>query len=286
MALSSNDRDFVSCSLADGIRVDGRRPFDTRELKTTCRLTDARGGHVEVQLGQTRVLAAVSAEAVEPFVDRPAEGFFHINVALSPMASASFESGRQATDIGTEVSRVVERGLRDSRAVDTESLCIVAGVRVWSLRVDVHVLDHGGNIIDCSALAVIAALLSFRRPDVTVTGEGQIVIHPVDERDPVPISINHVPICVSFGIFDGGLLAVDPGVKEELVMCGRLTITMNPHHEICGVHKAGGGKLSAREVTRCTHIAAVKVEQIHAKLQGSLAALETTRRNLGRPNKV
>ena len=60
-------------------------------------------------------------------------------------------------------------------------------------RVDVrHVLDHGGNLIDAAALASIAALLNYRRPDVTVGGEGEITVHPLSEREPVPLSIHHV----------------------------------------------------------------------------------------------
>jgi hypothetical protein len=42
--------------------------------------------------------------------------------------------------------------------------------QVWSIRCDVHVLDHGGNIIDAASVAILAALLHFRHADVTVTG--------------------------------------------------------------------------------------------------------------------
>jgi exosome complex RNA-binding protein Rrp42 (RNase PH superfamily) len=34
--------------------------------------------------------------------------------------------------------------VRESRAVDMESLCVVAGKHVWSVRVDLHILDNGG----------------------------------------------------------------------------------------------------------------------------------------------
>ena len=40
-----------------------------------------------------RAYAAVSAEVVEPWPDRPTEGFFHFNVEFSPMANPSWESG-------------------------------------------------------------------------------------------------------------------------------------------------------------------------------------------------
>jgi hypothetical protein len=47
---------------------------------------------------------------------------------------------------------------------------------VWHLRVDVHVLDHAGNLVDACGLASLAALMAFRRPDVTVGGgdDGQV----------------------------------------------------------------------------------------------------------------
>lgn len=51
-----------------------------------------------------------------------------------------------------------------------------AGRKVWHLRVDLHVLDHQGNLIDACGLAALAALMAFRRPDVTVGGgdDGQV----------------------------------------------------------------------------------------------------------------
>jgi exosome complex component RRP45 len=57
-----------------------------------------------------------------------------------------------------EVDRIIERGLRESHALDTEALCIVAGAKAWSIRCDIHVLDHGGNVIDAAALATVRPL--------------------------------------------------------------------------------------------------------------------------------
>lgn len=51
-----------------------------------------------------------------------------------------------------------------------------AGRKVWHLRVDLHVLDHQGNLVGACGLAALAALMAFRRPDVTVGGgdDGQV----------------------------------------------------------------------------------------------------------------
>jgi exosome complex component RRP45 len=51
---------------------------------------------------------------------------------LSQMAAPSFESGR-GSELAVEIGRVVERGLRESRAIETEGLCIVAGEKVRRL---------------------------------------------------------------------------------------------------------------------------------------------------------
>jgi hypothetical protein len=74
------------------------------------------------------------------------------------------------------VSRLIEKAMRRSRALDTEGLCIVAGEKVWSIRVDIHFLDHDGNLVDAACIAAITALLHFRRPDVTVVGEDVTIV--------------------------------------------------------------------------------------------------------------
>lgn len=61
---------------------------------------------------------------------------------------------------------------KNSRMVDTESLCIVPGEHVWSVRVDIHILNHGGNLIDAVVAATLCALTDYRRPDVSVTEDG------------------------------------------------------------------------------------------------------------------
>lgn len=39
-------------------------------------------------------------------------------------------------------------------------------MQVWALRVDTHVLDHGGNLIDACVLSALGALMAFRKPEV------------------------------------------------------------------------------------------------------------------------
>lgn len=64
-------------------------------------------------------------------------------------------------------------------------------------------LNYEGNILDCASVAALAALAHFRRPDITTDGE-EIIVHTYAQKDPIPTSIHHYPVCVSYGIFCNG----------------------------------------------------------------------------------
>ncbi|KAJ2829609.1 3'-5'-exoribonuclease [Coemansia erecta] len=257
---------FFLESLQKGMRVDGRGIYDYRTLKIS---GGAATGLVEVQLGQTSVLARVSCEVTRPFVDRPTEGIVQFTAEQSSMSAPGADgSGRSAQEVA--VTRMLERVVRQSRAIDTEALCILAGEKVWTVRVDVHFVDHGGNAVDAAAIAAIAALRRFRRPDVTVDGE-EAIIHDVRDRNPVPLSIHHTPVCVSFAFFgDGELMVLDPGLLEEQAQVSGFTVTLNAHGEVCALNKAGGIPLTPKQIQRCIQIALAKVDEINEKIQEAI----------------
>ena len=118
----------------------------------------------------------------------------------------------------------------------TEPRCCL---QVWSLRCAIHVLDHGGNLIDASSVAAVASLLHFRRPDVSVSGE-TVTVHSVADRAPVPLSIHHIPVCVTFAIFDGVRVSAWRGVATCATGEGYLTcwLTFDPA-DVAGGHSSG-----------------------------------------------
>ena len=64
-------------------------------------------------------------------VHRPNEGTLRFGVDYSPMASPEFEGGRHS-EAAMEMIRLLEQVLRNSRAVDREALCVLAGQKVRS----------------------------------------------------------------------------------------------------------------------------------------------------------
>uniref|UniRef100_A0A8C9P2A9 Exosome complex component RRP45 n=1 Tax=Spermophilus dauricus TaxID=99837 RepID=A0A8C9P2A9_SPEDA len=234
-----------------------------------------------VELGKTRVLGQVSCELVSPKLNRATEGILFFNLELSQMAAPAFEPGRQS-DLLVKLNRLLERCLRNSKCIDTESLCVVAGEKVWQIRVDLHLLNHDGNIIDAASIAAIVALCHFRRPDVSVQGD-EVTLYAPEERDPVPLSIHHMPICVSFAFFQQGMyLLVDPNEREERVMDGLLVIAMNKHREICTIQSSGGIMLLKDQVLRCSKIAGVKVAEITELIQKALENDQKVRKEGGK----
>ncbi|CAL1539991.1 unnamed protein product [Lymnaea stagnalis] len=265
--LSNCEKEFILKNISEQRRLDGRNSYDYRDLRIAFGVSL---GCCHVELGKTRVLAQVSCEVGQPKQTRPHDGVLYVNVELSPMACPSFEAGRQ-TEEGVELSRLMERCLKESRCMDLESLCIVAGEKAWHIRIDIHVLNHEGNILDCSSIAAIAALAHFRRPDVTVQGQ-EITIHSMEDRNPVPLSIHHIPLLVSFAFFiQGKYMIVDPSEKEEKVMEGKMVIGMNKHREICTLQVTGEMLLLKEQVLRCSNIAVMKVTKITELIHTALA---------------
>ncbi|KAF4018150.1 hypothetical protein G4228_009486 [Cervus hanglu yarkandensis] len=276
--LSNCKHRFLLRAIEEKKWLDGRQTYDYRNIKISFG-TDY--GCCIVELGKTRVLGQVSCELVSPKLNRATEGILFFNLELSQMAAPAFEPGRQS-DLLVKLNRLLQRCLGNSKCIDTESLCVVAGEKVWQIRVDLHLLNHDGNIIDAASIAAIVALCHFQRPDVSVQGD-EVTLYTLEERDPVPLSIHHMPICVSFAFFrQGTYLLVDPSEQEERVMDGLLVIAMNKHREICTIQSSGGIMLLKDQVLRCSKIAGVKVVEITELIQKALENDQKVRKEGGK----
>ncbi|XP_058055988.1 uncharacterized protein LOC131207394 [Anopheles bellator] len=264
--LSNNEKTFVQRAILESIRVDGRKLDEFRKLRISF---GSEWGLVHIALGETRVLARVTCEVVQPKATRPNEGTLFINVELGPMAAPHFDGGRQS-DESVHLNRILERALKDSACVDLESLCLVAEEKVWNLRIDVNVLNHEGNVIDCCSIAALAALAHFKRPDITVDGEN-VILHTLEEKEPIKVTLFHYPICVSYAIFHKGTIAIaDPTYLEERVAEAKMVIGVNSYGELCGLH-LGGITLTSADLLLRTSVKASKrarflVEKIKAAI--------------------
>lgn len=273
--LSNCEKAFVLKAIAEGYRLDGRNYNESRKLEISF---GSDYGSCMVCLGETKVFSQVSCEVVQPKQIRPNEGLLYINVDLSPMTAPHLEFNRQS-DLCVYLIRLLEKCYKDSKCIDLESLCIVFEEKVWSLRVDIKVLNHAGNIIECASIATLASLAHFKRPDVTRDGD-EVIIHTLSEKDPIPTVLYHYPICFNYALFDDVLVS-DPTYLEESVCNSAkdegmatgtaLVIGLNQYGELCLMDLSGAAVYNPNVVHRATNYSTPKckdiVEMIKQKVQ-------------------
>ncbi len=230
-----------------------------RAIEIQAGLIEKANGSCQVYLGKSKVLVGVKVEVGEPFPDTPDEGVLTVNAELVPLASPSFEPGPPGEE-AIELARVVDRGIRESKAMDVKSLCIQKGRKVQVVYVDVYVLDHDGNLIDAAALAALGALVSAKVGKFEMKGE-DVVVKPGHHALP----INNYPVAVTFAKVEKTLL-VDPSLEEERVMSARLTVTVEKNGSICAMQKGGLSGFTVDELKRAVAMAVQKATENRAKV--------------------
>uniref|UniRef100_A0A8R1DL30 Exosome complex component RRP45 n=2 Tax=Caenorhabditis japonica TaxID=281687 RepID=A0A8R1DL30_CAEJA len=252
------EKAVITEALKSGKRFDFRHLEEFREVRL---IVGAEVGTAICSIGNTKVMAAVSAHIAEPSPMRPHKGVINIDVDLSPMANYANEHDRLGSK-GMELIRLLELIIRDSRCIDVESLCIRAGKEIWKIRVDVRVLDEDGSLLDCACLAAITALQHFRRPNVTLEPH-HTLIYSEYEKAPVPLSIYHMPICTTIGLLDKGqMVVIDPTDKEAACLDGSIVVACNKRKEVCALHQSTNLVLSTKQIERCVKLAMSRAEAL------------------------
>jgi exosome complex component RRP42 len=246
--------------IAKGKRLDNRGVTDYREIKIEQGIIERAEGSARVLLGKTEVMVGTKIETGEPFPDTPNEGVLTVNAELVPLASSTFEPG-PPDENSIELARIVDRGIRESKAINLEKLCIEPGKKVFVVFVDVYVLNHDGNLIDASALAALAALVNTKMPNYEVE-EGEVKI----KSGYTPLPIRKHPITVTFAKINEKLI-VDPWLEEEQVMDARLSMAIDDDDNICAIQKGCSGSIAPNQILEAAKIAKEKADEIRKKLE-------------------
>lgn len=300
--LASSARFHVLSGLVSSpaVRADGRALGESRRMSLRLRRW-ADSCVAEATLGGTSVAASVSASLGAPAGERGSEGTLTFAVFMGALEGGGGAGSAAATAAASsELARLLERAVRDSGAVDLEALCVVPGSAVWRLRVEVHALADDGNLADAAALAAVAALAHSRRPDARARSGGGVRLRTA--APPLSLSLHHTPVAVSMGLFAApaarlhtadetaaassastqagaaekyaDVVVADPSALEERVADGRLTLIMNAHRELCGVHKLGGCPLAPDVLAAAVTASGERAQALVAVLRAALAEAE------------
>ena len=245
--------------LEKGKRLDDRGLLDTREIKIEQGLIEKAEGSAKVFLGKTEVLVGVKVGLGAPFPDTPNDGVLTVNAELVPLASPNFEPG-PPDESSIELARVVDRGIRESKCVDTEKLCITPGKKVFVVFVDIYVLNHDGNLIDAAALAAMAALINTKMPNYEIK-DGEIKM----KQGYTQLLLKSHPITVTTGKINNHLI-IDPWIEEEQVMDSRITFATKEDGTICAIQKGGSSYFTPQQILEASKIALDKAAELRKKL--------------------
>ncbi len=242
---------YIRSALKEGKRNDSREQFQMREIEINREVLSNAEGSARARLGNTDVIAGVKVVVEEPHSDTPEEGNLIVSAELLPMASADFETG-PPSPAAIELARVVDRGIRAGSCVDLQSLFIEKG-KVYSVYVDIYVLDYDGNLFDVCTIAAMSALMNTRLPKYS---DGE-----VDRKDrSAKLKIDNVVSSATFGKF-GGDIILDMNADEEQAADARITITTDGK-VVRAMQKGLNGDFSIKEVEQLVDIALKKNSEI------------------------
>jgi len=254
--LPSIKREYLIKLAREGKRIDGRAFDEYRKIEIEPGIISKAEGSAKVKIGNTQVLAGVKMDIGDPYPDIPEEGVMTTAAELIPLASPDFEAGPPKED-AVELARVVDRGIRESEVVQVDKLCIEPQEKVWVIFVDIHILDHDGNLFDAASLAALTALyntlvpIERLRPTLEKLQENHPIIkkyleeHPKDYKLPLkdpPISCTSVKY--------NGIVAMDPSLDEEETAEARLTVATDNNGDIRAMQKGLNGTFTEEEVKK------------------------------------
>ncbi|MBS3147313.1 exosome complex protein Rrp42 [Candidatus Woesearchaeota archaeon] len=236
-------------ALVKNVRYDGRKALEFRQITVEYGISASAEGSARVRIGGTEVLAGVKLDLGKPYPDTPDKGNLMVNAELLPMSNPKFETGPPGEQ-ATEIARVVDRAIRESKCIDVHKLCIKEGELVWGVNIDICSMNDEGNLQDAACLAALAALKDARLPKMTENNEIDYEAKKTDEKLPIarePVEVTVVKV--------GEHFFVDLLSDEEILIEARLTVAVTEKGTICALQKGGQAQLSVDDIDKMVEIA-------------------------------
>jgi exosome complex component RRP42 len=245
--------------LDKGIRLDGRKALEYRKpVKVEYDVSKSAEGSARVVIGETEMITGVKMAIETPYPDTPDSGNLMVGAELSPLASPEFESGPPSIQ-AIELARVVDRGIRESKAVDFDKLCIEKGEKVWSVMIDLAPINDAGNLFDVAALSALAAIKNAKFPKL----EGETINYMEKTKDSLPLQKEPISVTVCK---IGKHFIVDPISEEEKVIDARLTVAVGEDDKLYALQKGGEDTLTEEEILEMVDIAIEKTKELRKAL--------------------
>ncbi|MEA3229886.1 MAG: exosome complex protein Rrp42 [archaeon] len=244
-------------------RLDQRKQDEYRPVNIDIGCIEKAEGSARVRIGETDVIVGIKMDIGTPYPDSPDEGTLMVNAELSALASPEFENG-PPREKAIELSRVVDRGIRESKAIDVKKLCIEKNEKIWMVFIDISIVNHDGNLIDAAGIAAISALMTARIPKINEDG----TINRDNEYSG-DLPLNDIPVPISVGIINNSLVT-DMTKVEEDVSDSITIITTNNAENFCAMQKSGPNGLTEQQMLKIAQISKKEGKKIRALIKNEI----------------
>ena len=244
--------------LSQNLRLDGRKTDELRPVSVQIGTISTADGSAHVKFGDTEVIAGVKLGVEKPFPDTPEDGILMVNAELLPLSNPKYEPGPPGID-AIELSRVVDRGIREGGCIDTKKLCLEKGEKVWTVMIDIVPINDDGNLFDAAGFAALCALKNTVFPEYD--GEKVVFEKKTKQKlellkEPIPATIRKI----------GSVMLVDPTEEEENAVDSRLTITMLADGNLCSLQKGGDDPITEKDVEEMVKLAEKTTKELRKYL--------------------
>jgi exosome complex component RRP42 len=252
-------RNHIIGLLNANTRLDGRKLTEYRKpIDLEYGVVKTAEGSARVRIGETDVIVGVKLDVGNPYPDTPNEGTIIVGAELLPLSNPEFELGPPGIQ-AIELARVVDRGIRESKAIDFKKLCITPGEKIWMVIIDICPINDDGNLFDASSLAALAALKDTKFPEI----EGEKVNYKMKTEK--NLELEKTPIAVTV-IKIGDKFIVDPSTEEEKAVDARLTVSSIEDGTLCAMQKGGDYPLTTQDIDKMLDIGIEKAKELRGYL--------------------
>lgn len=255
------NKERIEKYLAEGLRFDGRKAEQFRDVEVELGVSKKAEGSARVRLGKTEVIVGVKMSVGEPYPDSQDKGNLIVSAEMLPLSSPRFESGPPKFPV-IEFGRVLDRGIRESKFIDFEKLCIIPGEKVWNVFVDVYTINDGGNLLDAAGIAAVIAIKNAEIPkydekeNKVLFGESSGKKIPTSKNVPLAITVHKI----------GDHFIVDPTREEEDVSETRVTIGSSDG-SISSMQKGEIKSLKIEEFSKALDLAAEVERAVYKQIE-------------------
>ena len=260
MELPNINKKKIKALLREEKRLDNRDPFEYREIFIETGISDKAEGSSRVRIGKTEVVVGVKLDTQEPYTDHLDEGTMVVGMEFNPICGSRYESGAPKMN-AIEVSRVVDRGIRESGFIDWKKLCIKKGEKVWSIMIDIYCINDDGNVLDASSLGAVIALKLAKFP--VYDKKEEVVRYGEFTDDYLPLSENF-PLTITF-YKAGDNMLTDPNRDEEDASEARITLAISSVKKEKIIHSMQKGGISPVSLEELDEIIR-QAERVYDKL--------------------